>query len=74
MIPAKIVAILEKVPERIIMQAADDLEGENNNFRKLLAAAEVFRHAKCTPIYLGNQDFTSFCVSSKETIDAKKLH
>ena len=76
MLPAKLVASLQEVPERIIAQAADDLEGEgeNNNFKKLLAAAEIFRHAQCDPIYLGNKEYSAFCVTSRETIDSKRLH
>jgi hypothetical protein len=74
MLSAKLVATLEEVPERIIIQAADDLEGEENNFKKLLESAEEFRHQGCTPIYLGKKDYSAFCVTSKETIDPKKLH
>ena len=74
MIPAKLMAILEEVPERIIQQAASDFEGEESNFHKLLQAAEIFRHANCIPVYLCNADYTSFCVSSHQTMDAKKLH
>ena len=74
MIPAKLVATLNEVSEKIIMQAAEDLEGEENNFKKLIEAAEIFRHANCNPIYLGNKDYSAFCVSSRETIDPKKLH
>jgi hypothetical protein len=73
MIPAHIVAKLEEVPERIIKQAADDLEGDNN-FKKLLQAADIFRHANATPVFLSNPENTAFCVTSKETMDPKKLH
>ena len=75
MLPAKLVAKLQEVPERIIIQACDDLEGEEeNNFKKLLAAADLFRDHGCTPIFLGNKEYSKFCVTSKETIDSKKLH
>lgn len=75
MLPSKLVASLQEVPERIIAQAADDLEGEeDNNFKKLLAAADFFRNHGCTPIYLGNKEYSAFCVTSRETINSKRLH
>lgn len=73
MIPAKLVAILEEVPEKLIQQAADDIDGDSN-FRKLLQAADIFRHAGCVPIYLSNPEYSAFCVSSRQTMDPKKLH
>jgi hypothetical protein len=73
MIPVEIASHLQEVPEALIKQASESTGGENN-FHKLLKAAEVFRFAQTTPIFLSNQDFSAFCVSSKETFNAKKLH
>jgi len=76
MIPFEIARELHEVPESIIREYARHFEEEgntNNSFSKLLEYAQVFRHAETKPIFLANQDGTSFAVSSDKTF-MKKLH
>ena len=73
MIPIETAMLLQEVPETLIRQASESTGGDNN-FHKLLKAAEIFKFAQMTPIFLSNQDFSAFCVSSKETFNARNLH
>lgn len=72
MIPKEIAKELHTVPESIVREYADHIGGDNN-FRKLLESAAIFRHVNATPIFLANKDGSEWAVSSEETY-CQRLH
>lgn len=66
MIPKDIAKELHSVPESIVREYADHIGGENN-FKKLLEAAAIFRHVNANPIFLANRDGSEWAVTSEET-------
>jgi hypothetical protein len=64
---------LHEVPESMIKEAAEMMGGKDNGYKQLLKAAQIFRHAGATPIFLSNHDGSSYTVSSEETFN-RKLH
>jgi len=58
------------VPEHIIISAAAS-SGRNNSFKKLLKAAERFKEADLTPIYLSDANFQNLQVTTEEKLSGK---
>jgi len=64
------------IPEKIIKESAFmamKLDGEDNSFFRLLTAAEEFRKADLTPVYILDATTMDVMVVAKETHN-KKLH
>jgi hypothetical protein len=64
------------IPEKIIKESAFmamKTEGEDNSFFRLLEAAEGFRKADLTPVYILNAETMDVMVIAKETYN-KRLH
>lgn len=64
------------IPEKIIKESAFlsiELEGANNSFFKLLLAAEEFKKADMTPVFILDVYTMRIKVIAKET-HKKKLH
>jgi hypothetical protein len=68
--------MFKEVPEYIIKESAvlaADSESENNTFIRLLEAAEKYKEAKLTPVYILNTTTMEIAVVAKEMLN-KKLH
>lgn len=64
------------IPEHIIKESAflaHEFEGANNSFIRLLKAAEEYKQANMTPVFLVNTINMDVKVVAKETYN-KKLH
>lgn len=64
------------IPEHIIKESAflaHEFEGANNSFMRLLKAAEEFKQANMSPIFLLDTFSMDVKVIAKETYN-KKLH
>jgi hypothetical protein len=64
------------IPEHIIKESAflaQEFEGANNSFMRLLKAAEEFKQANLTPVFLVDTINMNVKVVAKETYN-KKLH
>ena len=64
------------IPEKIIKESAFmamKLDGEDNSFFRLLTAAEEFRKAKLTPVFILDANTMDVMVIAKETYN-KRLH
>lgn len=64
------------IPEHIVKESAfmaHEFEGANNSFMRLLQAAEEFRQANLTPVFLVDTLNMDVKVIAKETYN-KKLH
>ncbi len=71
-IPIEVIRDFHEVPESMIIEAAAAHMGENN-FKQLLVSANIFRKAKCEPIFLVNNDQTLMLCTCKETW-GRRLH
>ena len=61
-----------EVPEAMIQQAAISVGG-NNNFARLLIAANTYREANLTPIYLTNQAQSALRVIAREYYETPNI-
>lgn len=65
---------LQLVPEDVIMFCASQFPAhEENSFRNILNAADEFRDAGLTPIFLCTETLKDLFVTTKEKLQ-KKLH
>jgi hypothetical protein len=63
-----------EIPEHVVEQAAEDCKDDKKNgFLKCLKAAQEFRAADMTPVYLLDNRYQDLIVVAKETFK-KKLH
>jgi|GEM_PF-3306237 len=67
MIPKNLVRHLHEVDEKIIINAADLMGGENT-FKTLLFHGEIYRKAGLEPMYMTTQDLANFVVTCRETL------
>ena len=67
MIPKEVIKVLHEVPEEVIKDAAKFVGGKTSGWHKLLKAAQIFRHAGLTPVFLSNKECSQFCVTSEES-------
>lgn len=62
------------VPEHVVREGAKHCsDDEKNSFDKVLKAADEFKAAEMTPIFLLSRSFTDLRVVAEETF-MKKLH
>jgi hypothetical protein len=61
-----------EIPEYIVKQAAEDCaDDENNGFLRCLKAAELYKEANMTPMFLLDRTFQDLVVVAKETFKQK---
>jgi hypothetical protein len=62
------------IPEFVVQQASDAIPDDNDNsFARLIKAAELYRSAGMTPVFMLNPNYKDLVVICKETF-GKKLH
>ncbi len=61
------------IPERIILEGAQEVGGANNSFTRLSGVANEFREAGLDPIYIYDPQSSALMVIVEETY-RKKLH
>jgi hypothetical protein len=65
---------LVEIPENIVMASASFMEDEpDNNFKKILEAANEYKKADMTPVYILDKDTMNIYVVALETF-GKKLN
>lgn len=64
---------LHIVPEEVVRYCAQQLRGEENNFKLFLNVAKEFRHAGLTPIFLCSESMKDLYVTTEENLQ-KKFH
>lgn len=70
--PVNVSEVNIEVPEEMIQQAAMAVGG-NNNFSRLLIAADAFRAANLTPIYLTNNSQSALRVIAREYVENPRI-
>ena len=62
------------IPEFVVKDAADAVsDDKNNSFARLIKAADQYRDAGCTPVFMLNPEYKDLVVICQETF-GKKLH
>jgi len=73
MLTQKLLKYFREVPHELVVEAAE-MVGGDNGYKQLLYNVEIFRKANVEPVILSNNDQSTMVVTSRETMNSKKLH